>query len=249
MEDILNKWTTELNHYHTEFQKIAVNVSKWDQMVIQNGAQILNLNSQIEDTEKIQKEIDTNLEYIENQQTELSSILDEYENKVRPLVDGPSNDPRGRLNPADEERESAYNTAENLNKQLDDLGNTLSDMIKEINNTKGGTEEDDDDENTIGQIVKILNRHLCSLQWVDQSSTELGLQIQELSRLNDTATIEQERIHKLSKRTSHNNIGGYGLGDNFSRFSNTPGSSLDSSPNKSTSTNPFSTPTRNLGNW
>jgi len=217
MEDILNKWTTELNHYHTEFQKIAVNVGKWDQMIIQNGAQIYNLNSQIEETEKIQKEIDTNLEYIENQQTELSSILSEYEKKIIPLVDNSNNDPRGKLNPADEERESAYNTAENLNKQLDDLGNTLSDMIKEINSTKGGAEDDDDDENTIGQIVKILNRHLCSLQWIDQSTTELGLQIQELSRLNDTATIEQERIQKLTKRTPHN---GLGFDTSYSRFGN-----------------------------
>ncbi|ORX83464.1 hypothetical protein BCR32DRAFT_243330 [Anaeromyces robustus] len=226
MEDILNKWTSELNHYHTEFQKVAVNVGKWDQMIIQNGAQIYNLNSQIEETEKIQKEIDTNLEYIENQQTELSSILSEYEKKILPLVDGSSNDPRVKLNPADEERESAYNTAENLNKQLDDLGNTLSDMIKEINSTKGGAEDDDDDENTIGQIVKILNRHLCSLQWIDQSTTELGLQIQELSRLNDTATIEQERIQKLTKRTPHT---GLSL-DSYSRFGNsTPKSAFTKS--------------------
>jgi nuclear pore complex protein Nup62 len=226
MEDILNKWTTELNRYHTEFQRVAVDVGKWDQMIIQNGAQIYNLNSQIEETEKIQKEIDTNLEYIENQQTELSSILNEYEEKILELANGSNNDPRGKLNPADEERESAYNTAENLNKQLDDLGNTLSDMIKEINSTKGGVEDDDSDENTIGQIVKILNRHLCSLQWIDQSTTELGLQIQELSRLNDTATIEQERIQKLTKRTSHN---GLGFDNTYSRFGN-------STPNKNTLT-------------
>jgi len=54
------------------------------------------LNSQIEETEKIQKEIDTNLEYIENQQTELSSILSEYEKKIIPLVDNSNNDPRGK---------------------------------------------------------------------------------------------------------------------------------------------------------
>jgi len=42
MEEILNKWTSELNHYHTEFQKVAVNVGKWDQMIIQNGAQVSN---------------------------------------------------------------------------------------------------------------------------------------------------------------------------------------------------------------
>ena len=58
------------------------------------------------------------------------------------------------MNPADEERESAYNTAENLNKQLDDLGNTLSDMIKEINSTKGA-EDDDDDENTVIRTIYI----------------------------------------------------------------------------------------------
>jgi len=40
MEDILNKWTTELNRYHTEFQRVAVDVGKWDQMIIQNGAQV-----------------------------------------------------------------------------------------------------------------------------------------------------------------------------------------------------------------
>jgi len=34
---------------------------------------------------------------------------------------------------------------------LDDLGNTLSDMIKEINSTKGGAEDDDDDENTVSK--------------------------------------------------------------------------------------------------
>jgi len=217
MEEILNKWTTELNHYHTEFQKIAINVGKWDQMIIRNGAQIYNLNSQIEEIEKIQNEIDTNLEYIDNQQTELNSILSEYEKKIILLVDNSNNDLGGKLNPADKERESAYNTAENLSKQLDDLDYTLSDMIKEINNTKDRTEGEDDDENTINHIVKILNGHLRSLQWIDQSTTELGLQIQELSRLNDTATAEQERIQKLTKRTLHND---FGFDTSYSRFGN-----------------------------
>ncbi|KAJ1549921.1 Myosin type-2 heavy chain 1 [Nowakowskiella sp. JEL0078] len=89
---------------------------------------------------------------------------------------------------ADMEREKTYNLSVQLNTQLDDMGVQLTQMISEINYaqtaTGGGTAvtDGDDSSNTVNQIVRILDQHLASLQWLDKSSVELADKVRDLKR-------------------------------------------------------------------
>jgi nuclear pore complex protein Nup62 len=38
VEDILYKWSTELDNYTREFQRQAIQIQKWDQAIVSNGA-------------------------------------------------------------------------------------------------------------------------------------------------------------------------------------------------------------------
>ena len=48
-------------------------------------------------------------------------------------------------------------------------------------------------ENPVSQIVQILNAHLNSLQWIDQTSTQLATKINDIDRLYREQVAEQER--------------------------------------------------------
>ncbi|KAJ1547658.1 FG-nucleoporin nsp1, partial [Nowakowskiella sp. JEL0078] len=83
MEDILNKWTGDLDMYSKEFHRVAVQVAQWDEVLVRNGDQISDLNNELQETEKIQKAIEQNLEYVEGQQTELDNLLTSFESQLR----------------------------------------------------------------------------------------------------------------------------------------------------------------------
>ena len=113
---------------------------------------------------------------------------------------------------ADVEREKAYALAETLNAQLDDISRNLSSMIGEVNtlscsspsNPHGGggaatgVEPDAANlgalrvggkesgsglaEDPVSQIASILNAHLASLKWIDESSGNLRDKLEALRR-------------------------------------------------------------------
>jgi nuclear pore complex protein Nup62 len=82
-----------------------------------------------------QREIDHNLEYINDQQEGLNRILDSYESQIGELYE--QSNLQQPLQAADTQREKAYGLAENLNKQMDDINRNLTVMIAEINKMGG----------------------------------------------------------------------------------------------------------------
>ena len=143
--------------------------------------------------ELLQKEVDQNLEYINAQQEELNQILDGYEKQIRDVFDGSA--VQQPLQLVDVQREKAYGLAETLNAQLDDVSRNLTVMVDEINNMNGpqGAEGGDGDD-TVGQIVKILNSHLSSLQWIDSASLTLHNKLQQVTQLQEQAVRNQEPL-------------------------------------------------------
>jgi len=100
------------------------------------------------ETEKTQKTIDQNLDYIDSQQQELSGILDQYEEQVQRMFEkdaATAGVNANGLRPVDEQREQTYSLAENLNKQLDDMSLNLTSMIEEINQTSPKADGEDSD--------------------------------------------------------------------------------------------------------
>jgi nuclear pore complex protein Nup62 len=116
------------------------------------------------------------LEYIESQQAELSKTLDSYESSLRETYESTTDLP---LTPVDSEREYSYDLAENLNKQLDDMGKQLNDVVQELG--KGESMEGND----LDAIVQILGQHLSSLQWLDGSVNTMTSTILDIERKNE----------------------------------------------------------------
>ncbi|EGF82841.1 hypothetical protein BATDEDRAFT_86302 [Batrachochytrium dendrobatidis JAM81] len=226
LEDILNKWNTDLESYTQNFRSQATELQKWDRIILENGATISMLYNELQVTETAQKEIDQNLEYIEAQQNELDATLDNYQAQILALSQNDAQAAHFRTTPADEEREKAYTLAENLNKQLDDMSLQLGVIIDDMNQSRNasmpstmygggltaGQSEGNkqpiafEEDNPIGAIVRILNDHLASLEWIDKTSTELAGRVVELKRVSGEVNAQAERVHR-------NGIGksGYGM--------------------------------------
>jgi len=132
MEEIINRWTSDLEKYKAEFVQQAGDIKKWDNILIENGEKITNLFSETLEAEKTQGRMDTVLQQLESDQEELGTALDYYEAQIKDLFEAQMGGVEG-MQPADQEREKAYHLAEKLNDQLAGMGNELGGMIKEIN--------------------------------------------------------------------------------------------------------------------
>ncbi|EMR10172.1 hypothetical protein PNEG_01446 [Pneumocystis murina B123] len=180
LKDIINKWTRDLDNYSRQFIQQATEVSKWDRLLIESGDKISKLYADTIEAEQTQSKIDQTLTYIESQQNEMSAFLDQYESQVQELSERQFCRPDG-MQPADQEREKVYTLAEKLTEKLDGLGRNLGSMIDEINaasNLINKTSEDD----PLSSIVKILNSHLSSLQWIQSTTTKLHYKIDEVKK-------------------------------------------------------------------
>src|SRR5699024_1342878 len=93
-----------------------------------------------------QNELDQNLEFIHTQQTELHQLLDGLEQHVFKLAE------ETELSPSDKEREKGYQLAEDVNVQLDQMANTL----KELVNTLNSENQYQSDDNNVCNSFKFI---------------------------------------------------------------------------------------------
>ena len=84
------------------------------------------------------------------------------------------------LTSVDSEREYTYDLSENLNRQLDEMGTQLNEIIQELG--KG----DGNESNDLDAIVKILGQHLSSLQWLDGSVNTMSVSVIDLEKKADS---------------------------------------------------------------
>lgn len=193
MDEILHQWSKQLDEHTKAFREQAKKVSDWDRKLFANGHQISQLYQMTVETEKTQETIDQNLDYIDSQQQELSKILDMYEDQVQKMFEkdaATAGVNANGLRPVDEQREQTYSLAENLNKQLDDMSLNLTSMIEEINQTSTKSEGESGDP--VNQIVQILDSHLASLQWIEDSTISLQSKVQDVARTQNQITKEHE---------------------------------------------------------
>lgn len=148
------------------FTKQAHQVAEWDNKIIDNGAKIMKIYEHVNkvgrrecatrtqysavcltcawQVQVSQKELDQTLELIFTQQQELNGMLDSLEGELDKLMSA-----QGRQeNPADIEREKGYQLAEDLNRQLDQMGVTLRELIKKINSNQQQSADDDNPVST-----------------------------------------------------------------------------------------------------
>lgn len=187
MDEILNRWSSELDSSVKEFSRQAAEVAAWDKVLLKGGDEISSLLSALSAAEEKQSSIDRTLDYLEASQNDLSYLVGEYETQIDsllPAITNPTGNQPLSLTSADVERERSYHLAETLNSHLDDISKNLGAMITELNSSNAPVQEEGQAERdgSIAQIVAILNAHLGSLKWIDSSSNALRGKLEGLRR-------------------------------------------------------------------
>lgn len=125
IEEIVNRWSTELELHVRDFNKFAAEVVVWDRSLIENGnnvsskfstfpcdgsldtiLQLAALYNYVMAAEREQNDIDQSLDHIEQQEKELTAIVETYEKQMADILDGQGGNLRALdTGPADTERD------------------------------------------------------------------------------------------------------------------------------------------------
>ncbi|XP_053554911.1 nucleoporin-62 C-terminal-like protein [Bombina bombina] len=183
LENLINKWSLELEDQEKHFLQQATQVNAWDRMLIHNGERITTLHREMEKVKMDQKRLDQELDFILSQQKELEDLLSPLEESVK--------EQSGTIyaQHADEEREKTYKLAENIDAQLKRMAQDLKEVIEHLNTSAGPS----DTSNPLQQICKILNAHMDSLQWIDQNSALLQRKVEQVSKECESRRKEHDR--------------------------------------------------------
>ncbi|KAK9963551.1 hypothetical protein ABG768_006727 [Culter alburnus] len=188
LEALINKWSSELEDQERHFLQQATQVNAWDRMLVENGEKITALHKDMEKVKLDQRRLDQELDFILSQQKELEDLLGPLEESVK--------EQSGTIymQNADEERERTYKLAENVDAQLKRMSQDLKEIIEHLNTSSGPGDTTD----PLQQICKILNAHMDSLQWVEQNSVLLQRRVEEVSKLCENRSKEQEKSFRLN---------------------------------------------------
>lgn len=86
MDDIINRWASDLSKYQKEFQAQAEKVAQWDRMLVENSDRIQRLYGSTLEAERATSEVERQLTAVENDQAELELWLDHYEKEVDSMI-------------------------------------------------------------------------------------------------------------------------------------------------------------------
>ncbi|KAI9855490.1 MAG: FG-nucleoporin nsp1 [Vezdaea acicularis] len=176
MDEIITRWANDLSLHQKSFQKHAEKVAGWDRLLVENQEKISNLYGVTYQAERESTEISRQLSNVENQQEELSVFLDRYEREVEEMMGKQMVTGEGLQGP-DQERERTYQMAERLSSRLQGMGTDLTTMIDEINIASSSLSKNNKTDDSLSQIVRVLNSHLSSLQWIDQNTSALHAKV------------------------------------------------------------------------
>ncbi|XP_014223787.1 nuclear pore glycoprotein p62 [Trichogramma pretiosum] len=182
LEESINKWTLELEEQEKVFVNQATQINAWDRLLINNGEKIVTLNQEVERVKLEQQQLEHELDYVVGQQKELQDCLVPLEKEL------------ALLSVTDPEREYTYRLAENIDTQLKQMSEDLKEIIEHLNEANRAQDSSD----PIVQIVKILNAHMNSLQWLVQRTNVLSTKIQQIDQMHQSFRQENERSFSLA---------------------------------------------------
>ncbi|KAJ8708405.1 hypothetical protein PYW07_010530 [Mythimna separata] len=185
LEENINKWTLELEEQEKTFINQATQINAWDRLLIANGEKIVELNDAVQSVKNEQQSLEHELDFVLAQQKELEDLLAPMEKQL-------SEETVDRLR--DPEREHMYSLAENLDTQLRQMSEDLKEVIEHLNETNRSQDSND----PIVQIGRILNAHMSSMQWIDNSIAQISTKLDQLKATHDTLRRDNERSYQLT---------------------------------------------------
>uniref|UniRef100_A0A0X3PSR5 Nuclear pore glycoprotein p62 n=1 Tax=Schistocephalus solidus TaxID=70667 RepID=A0A0X3PSR5_SCHSO len=181
LEDMVNKWTYELDEQERDFATELNRLNKADRILVENAEKISSLQSTVEACKSGQSRIEQELEFVESQQRELEGLLEPLEQAATDLPPSQQH--------ADAEREAIFQMCVNTDLELGQLLTDLREMADRVNSITSDISEPKiahdrtasdlasnstlGSTNVIGQVTRILNSHMHSLSWLNQNTQEL----------------------------------------------------------------------------
>ncbi|XP_046704829.1 nucleoporin 62 like isoform X2 [Silurus meridionalis] len=224
LESLINKWSSELEDQERHFLQQATQVNAWDRMLVENGEKITSLHKDMEKVKLDQRRLDQELDFILSQQKELEDLLIPLEESVKEqsgtIYMQNADEERERTYKLAENVDAQLKRMsqdlkeiiEHLNTSngLADTSDPAVDPFKHrviasrlsfiMDNAEPQTKHQG--KTSLGfalqQICKILNAHMDSLQWVEQNSVLLQRRVEEVSKLCESRSKEQEKSFRLS---------------------------------------------------
>ncbi|KAF6006486.1 hypothetical protein HII12_005018 [Brettanomyces bruxellensis] len=201
LDDLINKWTNQLSSASKMFKNYGEKIRSWDEVMVSSSEKITKLYSDSLECENKQNKIDQTLSYIERQQEELETLLTGYEKQSESLLSSSrqggsseivtvtSGGSIGSLT-NDQVREKSYKLAEILEMRLNSLGTNFSSLISEVNKVNDNfnrslltsNSKTDEEEGLLEDVLKLLNSHLESLNWVEESERSLRMQVDKIKK-------------------------------------------------------------------
>lgn len=170
LEDSVNKWTVELEEQGKQFLLQARQLNAWDRLLKQNGERMDSLKNEIEIVKSEQQQLDQELDFIVAQQKELEELIAPLESE---LASTPA--------PQDQERYRIYQLAETMDSQMKQMSEDLKGIIEHLNESNKEEELND----PVSQISRILNVHMNSLQWIDRNTAQISSHLEQISKMQD----------------------------------------------------------------
>lgn len=160
----------------------ATQVNAWDKVLLTNGDKIVALNESVEKVKAEQDTLEQELEFITAQHAELEECILPLEQEL------------AKIPQVDMERGQTYYMAETLDSQLKQMSEDVKEVIEHLNEANKFADPND----PIIQIGKILNAHMSSLQWIEQSTEGINNRLEEISKMHDTIRKDNERSIRLT---------------------------------------------------
>jgi len=186
LNEIINSWNDKVEELVDRFMSQAALVNRWDRFLYQNERRIESLYTEAQGIHSAHKELEMNLDTALAQQKELDGYLQTLENQLEKYFVSVGD--MGSTS-ADYEREEMYRTATKLASELDTIGTSLRQVVSDIHQMNKPAEDD-----VVGQIVAILDAHLKSLEYLDETCSQLGKRTQELSLVSDRVEKDTQRL-------------------------------------------------------
>jgi nuclear pore complex protein Nup62 len=182
LEEHINKWTLELEEQEKIFLNQATQVNAWDRMLLESGDKISSLNTTIENLKIEQGRLELELDYIMSQERELEEAISPIEKAVASMT------------VTDSERQQVYELAANLDSQTKQMAEQLKETIDHLNELNRAQDEN----NPVIQISRILNAHMNSLQWIEQTANSTQSQLEETAKMIEMMKKDAEHPYNVS---------------------------------------------------
>nr|CAG4650535.1 EOG090X0EZJ [Sida crystallina] len=193
LEEMINKWSVDLDEQEKVFLNQASSVASWDRLLVTNGEKIVTLSESVDRVKQDQIRLESELDFVRGQQRELEEMLLPLEDSLQTET-GQSAVLQSGV-PHDAEREHTYQLAENIDSQMRRLSDDLKEIIERMNSAGRQNETNFD---PISKIARILNAHTDALQWAESNCTGLQRKLDDVGRALEQQRRDQDRSFRFA---------------------------------------------------